>query len=107
MIFNIADSEKMRLDTNGNLGIGTTSPNSKLHVYDAVEDGQTELRISNGDIDGIPGSQDDGGAIIFDGAFKSDTSYSSASAEYAKIIGAKEHDYNFTDGYLSFYTNRD
>ena len=90
-----------------NVGIGTGSPSSKLHVYDTVENGSTEIRISNGDVDGIPGSQDDGGAIIFDGAFKSDTSYSSASAEYAKIIGAKESGSNYTDGYVSFHTNRD
>ena len=40
-------SEKMRLDSSGRLGIGSTTPSHKLQVYDAVSD--APLKIESGD----------------------------------------------------------
>ncbi|MDP7141427.1 MAG: hypothetical protein QF506_03630, partial [Candidatus Woesearchaeota archaeon] len=41
--FNSSGSEKMRIVQNGNVGIGTTSPNTLLHVY-AVSNPSIQLQ---------------------------------------------------------------
>jgi hypothetical protein len=42
-------SEKIRIESDGNVGIGTTSPDSKLHVYANNADAPTVVTIENGD----------------------------------------------------------
>jgi hypothetical protein len=37
LVFRVGQNEKMRIDTNGNVGIGTTGPNNKLDVAGTVE----------------------------------------------------------------------
>ena len=39
--FVVAGNEKMRIDSNGNVGIGTTSPGQKLHVVSTTNDNAT------------------------------------------------------------------
>ena len=41
MIFNINDSQQMILDSNGNFGIGTTSPQQTLHIQNTSAQNQT------------------------------------------------------------------
>jgi len=42
-------SEKIRIESDGNVGIGTASPDSKLHVYANNADAPTVVTIENGD----------------------------------------------------------
>ena len=43
LVFETNNSERARIDSGGNVGIGTTSPSSKLHVYDNGGSFRTDL----------------------------------------------------------------
>ena len=45
--FSIGGTERMRIDSTGNVGIGTTTPSNKLHIYNAAE-AVTLLESSSG-----------------------------------------------------------
>ena len=45
LVFGTSNTERMRLDSSGNLGIGTTSPSTKLTVYDATS---PQVTFNNG-----------------------------------------------------------
>jgi len=46
LITSVAGAERMRIDSSGNVGIGTTSPEKKLHIFDSTQSNQT-IRFGN------------------------------------------------------------
>ena len=49
IVFETSDTEKMRIDASGNVGIGTSSPDEQMHLHGGSS--ATRLRISGGALD--------------------------------------------------------
>jgi len=76
-------SESMRIDSSGNVGIGTTSPDTKLHISDTV--GGAIIRLERNDTTIL--STNIYGGIEFEGQ---DGSAGSAAGVRGKILGVAE-----------------
>jgi hypothetical protein len=100
MTFYTAASERMRIDTSGNVGIGTSSPSAKLHITATA--GVYNATVANvGDI---------GGGVIIRGASSGASSriglfLQGSDAIGAAIASAREDPGTTWKTYLSFYTN--
>jgi hypothetical protein len=65
IIFREASSEKMRITGSGNVGVGTSVPDKRLHVYTGAGEGNTQLHLQSADRYSTIQMLDDTGAILF------------------------------------------
>jgi hypothetical protein len=100
MTFVTGGSERVRIDTSGNLLVGTTTANANFYVYNAPVSyaGFNTTAIFSSSATASTGT---GGLIAFEGKYTSGGSL----ANFAAIAGLKENstDSNYS-GYLGFYT---
>jgi hypothetical protein len=100
-VFNQAGNERMRLDSSGQLGLGTSAPSAIFHTINA------ESGIGGSNISGniyiesnTTAAASVGGGIVFGGAFNGTTTTVAAGIKAAKSNGTAG-DYAFD---LAFYT---
>ena len=100
------DAEAMRITSTGNVGIGTTSPSSALHISDIegailVEDSDGSARLALRNLTTTPGPGTEAGRINFQGLDDAGN-----VTGYAQVKGNVTDDTDGSeDGYLSFITS--
>ena len=105
-------TERMRIASNGNVGIDINNPIAKLHVEntnytnkDENNNTNASLVLSSNFSYGYPGGDNIGSSILATGRYAADLR--GTIQPFGKIGMYKESGANYTDSYMSFFTNRD
>ena len=104
MNFHTAGTERMRIDSSGRVGIGTSSPSAKVDIFDsgAGNANSSGLELTNYDY----GAGETGQSISIEALVRND---GGGTSPLSKIIFGKDSDYSSAaarDGNIQFYTNQ-
>ena len=117
LVFSTANTERLRIDSSGNVGIGESNPATKLHLK-LDTDKHIRFQGNIGEIGGVPGFQGvtDAGALVGLGMRGSDLRFATGSNERMRIdssgnvgIGTTSADANLhiKGGYPTVHIERD